>query len=48
MPLGEEITGMPSLCANSVSSLPASDSVTPWPMNSTGRCGLQDHVERAR
>src|SRR2546429_5509368 len=37
MPLGEEITGMRSLRANSVSSLPASDSATPWPMNSTGR-----------
>ena len=37
MPLGEEMTGMRKRCASSVSSLPASDSVTPWPMNSTGR-----------
>src|SRR4029077_17771086 len=36
MPLGEEITGMPSFLANAVSSRLASDSVTPWPMNSTG------------
>src|SRR5579864_7546673 len=36
MPFGDEITGIPSLWANSVSSRLASDSVTPWPMNSTG------------
>ena len=29
MPLGEEITGMPSLCTNAVSSALPSDSVTP-------------------
>ena len=40
MPLGEEMTGMPSLRANSVSSLPASASVTPWPMKITGRLAL--------
>ena len=38
MPFGDEITGMPSLLANSVSSRLASDSVTPWPMKITGRC----------
>ena len=37
IPLGEEITGMPSLRTKAVSSLDASDKVTPWPMNSTGR-----------
>ena len=37
MPLGEEMTGMRSLWASSVSSLPASASVTPWPMKITGR-----------
>ena len=37
MPLGDEITGMRSRRANSVSSREASDSVTPWPMKMTGR-----------
>ena len=37
MPFGELITGTRYLLANSVSSLPASDSVAPWPMKSTGR-----------
>ena len=37
MPLGEEMTGMRSLCTKAVSSLPASASVTPWPMKITGR-----------
>ncbi len=41
MPLGEEMTGMRSRCASSVSSLPASDRVTPWPMNSTGRSAFR-------
>ncbi len=41
MPLGDEITGMPSFLANSVNSRLASDSVTPWPMKSTGRCALR-------
>ena len=41
MPLGEEMTGMRRRCANSVSSLLASDSVTPWPMNSTGRSAFR-------
>ena len=41
MPLGEEITGMPSLCTNSVSSFEASDSVTPWPMKITGRSAFR-------
>ena len=41
MPLGDEITGMPSFFANSVSSRLASDSVTPWPMNITGRCAAR-------
>src|ERR1051326_9020624 len=36
MPLGEAITGMPVRCTRSVSSLPASDNVTPWPTNRTG------------
>ena len=47
MPFGDEITGMPSFLANSVSSRLASDSVTPWPMKITGRCARKDHVERA-
>jgi hypothetical protein len=37
MPFGELITGMPYFFANSVSSLPASDKVAPWPMKITGR-----------
>ena len=41
MPLGDEITGMPSFLANSVSSRLASDSVTPWPMKITGRCAAR-------
>ena len=41
MPLGEEITGICSRCANSVSSAEASDSVTPWPMKITGRLALR-------
>ena len=36
MPFGEEITGTPSRCTNSVSSGPASDNVTPWPMKIAG------------
>ena len=37
MPLGELITGMERRSASAVSSAPASDSVTPWPMKITGR-----------
>ena len=37
MPFGELMTGMRYLVANSVSSLLASDSVTPCPMKITGR-----------
>ncbi len=37
MPLGELSTGSANLCASSVSSLPPSESVTPWPMKTAGR-----------
>jgi hypothetical protein len=37
MPLGELITGIDRRSASAVSSGPASESVTPWPMNITGR-----------
>ena len=37
MPLGELMTGIESFFASAVSSAEASDSVTPWPMNITGR-----------
>ena len=36
MPLGEVMTGTRSRCASAVSSSPASDRVTPWPMKITG------------
>ncbi len=37
MPFGELITGICRRSASAVSSAPASDSVTPWPMKITGR-----------
>ncbi len=37
MPLGELITGISRRSASAVSSGPASESVTPWPMKITGR-----------
>jgi len=38
MPFGELMTGIESFLASAVSSTDASESVTPWPMKSTGRC----------
>ena len=48
MPLGELITGIDRRCASAVSSAPASDSVTPWPMKITGRRAASSQSTRAR
>ena len=37
IPLGDMTTGMPSRSVKDVSSTEASDRVTPWPINSSGR-----------
>jgi hypothetical protein len=47
MPLGEEMTGIWSACANPVSSREASDSVTPWPIKITGRFALSIRSRQA-
>ena len=48
MPFGELMTGMGQACASSVSSVPASDSVTPWPMKSTGRSAASSRSSAVR
>ncbi len=44
MPFGEVMTGTPSRCDSAVSSGPASESVAPWPMKSTGRCDCRNRL----